>query len=354
MSMNSVRLALLAASFSLCPLHSSLAKDGKPLFTKAGPIKVHARQLNSFEKGRNRIARYGELEWRGGLVLTSVSKNFGGWSGITFQPGTNKFLAVSDAGTWMSGELTYDGNRPKGIRKARLGPIKALNGKPLRRNVDRDAEAVTLISGTLSNGVALVSFERNDRIGRFPIRKGMLGAPVHYTRRPPGVGRFGNKGIEAVTLLRGGRYRGAMVSFAEEPVRGKGLHSGWIWRKGKAQRFRVAGLGDYAITDAASLKDGTILLLERRFRWTDGVRMRLRRIEHSSLRPKSVVKGRVLLKADLSNEIDNMEGLAIRELPSGEVRLTMISDNNFNSLLQRTVLLEFAIPAPKKAKSAKR
>ena len=40
---------------------------------------------------------------------------------------------------------------------------------------------------------------------------------------------------------------------------------------------------------------------------------------------------------------DNLEGLAVWRDDSGAIRLTMISDDNFN-LLQRTELVEYAVP----------
>jgi hypothetical protein len=80
--------------------------------------------------------------------------------------------------------------------------------------------------------------------------------------------------------------------------------------------------------------------------------MRLRRIEAQNLAPSARVESEVLLEADMGQEIDNMEGLAVREGPGGETLITMISDDNFNALLQRTVLLEFALPAEGKAASA--
>ena len=58
------------------------------------------------------------------------------------------------------------------------------------------------------------------------------------------------------------------------------------------------------------------------------------------------VTGKVLIEADTTKEIDNMEGLAVREEPSGEILITMISDDNFNHLMQRTIMLQFALPAP--------
>ncbi len=41
-------------------------------------------------------------------------------------------------------------------------------------------------------------------------------------------------------------------------------------------------------------------------------------------------------------QIDNLEGLSVHRASSGEVVLTMVSDDNF-SLLQRTILLQFAL-----------
>jgi hypothetical protein len=38
-----------------------------------------------------------------------------------------------------------------------------------------------------------------------------------------------------------------------------------------------------------------------------------------------------------------MEGLAAHRSPSGEIVLTIISDNNFNTLLQRNLLLQFTL-----------
>jgi hypothetical protein len=50
-----------------------------------------------------------------------------------------------------------------------------------------------------------------------------------------------------------------------------------------------------------------------------------------------MLEGEILMAADLEHEIDNMEGLAVHRSAQGETILTLISDNNFNSFLQRTV-----------------
>jgi hypothetical protein len=55
-----------------------------------------------------------------------------------------------------------------------------------------------------------------------------------------------------------------------------------------------------------------------------------------------VVDGPVLFEADLSCEIDNMEGLAVHQMADGAIVLTFVSDDNF-SPLQRTELLQFTL-----------
>jgi hypothetical protein len=117
--------------------------------------------------------------------------------------------------------------------------------------------------------------------------------------------------------------------------------------------FTVTDIGEFQITDAAALADGGLLLLERSFNWSEGVKMRLRRLEPAAVAPGAVTKGEVLIEADMAYEIDNMEGLSVREGPEGELLITMISDDNFNTFLQRTVLLEFALSPDASARADK-
>jgi hypothetical protein len=71
--------------------------------------------------------------------------------------------------------------------------------------------------------------------------------------------------------------------------------------------------------------------------------MRLRLLPAADVKPGTVLDGEVLLEADIGYEIDNMEGLAVHRGPRGETVLTLISDNNFNNFLQRTLLVQFEL-----------
>jgi hypothetical protein len=96
-----------------------------------------------------------------------------------------------------------------------------------------------------------------------------------------------------------------------------------------------------------------MLVLERRFRWLEGVKMRIRQLAIADIKPGARLEGRVLIQADNGFEIDNMEGIAVHRGSGGETILTLISDDNFNSLLQRTLLLQFTLLG-NKAQSANR
>ncbi|MDX2157035.1 MAG: esterase-like activity of phytase family protein [Hyphomicrobiaceae bacterium] len=314
------------------------------------PIEVTARPITRFQATDPRRQRFGPLEFRGGLVLSSENSAFGGWSGLTVEPDGKRFLAVSDEGTWLSGEIAYDGTAPAGIRKASIGPIRALKGRHLDKKRDLDAEAIRALDGSLTKGTVLVGFERNHRIGVFPVIEGSLEPPTRYLKLPVEARRMkANKGFEAVAVLRDGPYKGSVVAFSERFPGEISRHAGWLWVNGEPQRIELTDIGDFEITDAASLADGRLLILERRFRWTEGVKMRLRLIAAEAVRPGARLDGEVLIEADLASEIDNMEGLAVHRAPAGETVLTLISDNNFNSLLQRNVLLQFTLTSDGKA-----
>lgn len=309
-------------------------------------VEINARSITSFSRSSSE-KRFGKLEFRGGLVLTSSAKMFGGLSGITLEPDGRRFMAVSDEGAWLSGELIYEGAALVAIKNARMGPFLALAGRTLDKKRDNDAEAIVLIDGTLQRGTVMIGFERNHRVGRFPVIDGVLQAPVAYLKLPPDAKRMRtNKGFEAVAVMQGGPYKGSPVAFSERYPDNPAQHMGWIWINGEPQRLLLADIGEHEITDAASLPDGSLLVLERRFRWSEwlqGVKMRLRRIPTRDVRPGHLMQGEVLLEADMAYEIDNMEALAVHRGPKGETVLTMISDNNFNSFLQRTVLLQFTL-----------
>jgi hypothetical protein len=85
------------------------------------------------------------------------------------------------------------------------------------------------------------------------------------------------------------------------------------------------------------------MLLERSF---NGLfpGLSLRRIEIAELEPGASVKPVPVFEGQLPRyAIDNMEGLAVHVTASGETRITVMSDDNYNRSLQNTIILQFAL-----------
>ena len=267
-------------------------------------------------------------------------------------PDGKKFISISDSGAWLTGELTYSGDKPSGISNARLGPLLNAEGVPFKRGRDRDSEAVALVSGSITSGSMLVAFEQNHRILNYDVSPEGFSPARSSVPLPEDAKRMRrNLGLEAMTVMRGGAFKGATIAMSERLLDRNNNHTGWIWSADKPQRFNLENIDDFDITDIASLEDGTLFVLERRFRWLEGVKMRLRRIAPDELQAGRTIKGEILIESDLNNEIDNMEGLGLSHGKTGETIITMISDDNFNYFLQRTVLLQFSLTDSQTAKA---
>ena len=94
------------------------------------------------------------------------------------------------------------------------------------------------------------------------------------------------------------------------------------------------------MTDGVVLGDGSLLLLERKFGLKDGIGMRIRRFQAADIAPGRTISGTVVMEADFTHQIDNMEGIATYQAADGATRLLVVSDDN-HSLLERNLLLEF-------------
>ncbi len=318
----------------------------KPDITQlsAGTIEVKSVPLDGFTGRNPGQTTFGRLTWRGGLRLTSASDYFGGISGLVIAADGRQIVAVADSGSWLRARLTYQGERLAGLADVEVGPLTALKGKPLARPGDRDAEAIALVSGTTAQGDLLIAFEQNRRIGHFTIGKDGIAAPGSYLTLPPEVRKLsGNKSLESVAVIAAGPLAGSVVAFGERSFGGTdGDLPGWIIGKKGSKAITLEDIAGFDVTDMAPLPDGGLAVLERRFRWSEGVQMRVRRIAPAELTAGGMIEGEVLFTGDQAFTIDNMEGIAAHQGANGETILTLISDDNF-SPLQRTLLLQFAI-----------
>ncbi len=337
-SVLSVAIAVLFSAI----LSSDVLSSSKEL-QKNYNIIVSATSM-AFDKLNPRNMVFGRLTWRGGLVLASDHKEFGGYSGIPLMKKGQQLFAVSDRGTWLRARLLYKDGHLTGVDKPLIGPLRARNGKSLRAKKYSDAEDISLWTRK-NKTYALISFERKHRIGRFPITKAGIQKPTNYLKLPKGVFKTTrNKGLEALTILSDKKNRGTVLTFLERRHDKRGNHKGWLIRNKKSWKIRLKRHGKFDITGLTTLANGNVLILERHFSFLAGVQMRIREIKHQDIRKKAVLDGEILVRATMRYNIDNIEGISTHTNKTGETIITLMSDNNFNKNgLQRTVLMQFKL-----------
>ncbi len=286
---------------------------------------------------------FGRLQWRGGLVLSSDYKKFGGFSGLVLSKNGRKMVAVSDRGKWMSARLNYKDGNLTGIENVRIGPLLNKKSRPFRGKGWRDSEAIASLNGRGDLSELLVSFERKHRILEYSYGARGLRARARRIKTPRAIKKLDyNKGIEAIAVFdKKTPHKGAVIIFGERPADAKRNIKGWILGGKYKGTLSVLRRNAFDVTDADTLPNGDLLILERKMTLMGGPRFRIRRIASADIRPGAILDGEVLIDAGLRNTIDNMEGLAVHQTPEGEWRITLISDDNF-SIIQRTLLLQFA------------
>lgn len=334
-------LAALCAALLLWPVAGAAHKS--KAHSKSQAIMVMSERI-LFDRTKPDKRRFGKLEWLGTLKLTSPSPDFGGFSGLAMDRNGTQLLAISDQGRWLRAEVVYAGGYLEKLRGAHMGRLRGLNGKPLTKKGVADSESMALARAGALKGRAFVSFERKHRIVEYRVTSRGFGAAIRRLKLPKRIKSVTrNKGLEGITVLRGGRSKGALLAFAEEYLDEQGDHTGWLIGGRAPGLLKLTRLRGFDITDLASASNGDVIILERRFRFSEGVKMRLRRVKATEIKRGALLGGEILYETNFLREIDNMEGLAIHRDARGRDILTLISDNNFNNFLQRTLLMQFAI-----------
>ncbi len=302
-------------------------------------IEIRAQPIAAFDNHDETKRRFGMLEFRGGLQLTSSYKEFGGISAIRVAPDGSRFLALSDQGRWLRGRIVYAGSSPVGIADAEMAPMLDANGKPLALRGWFDTESIAEDGDTLYVGI-----ERVNRIVKFDYGKNGLLARAVPIPVPEGVKTLPfNLGLEALVVVpQGMPLAGTLIAVSERGLDHAGNLKAFLIGGPSPGDFTVKRTDDFDISDSAITPGGDLLLLERRFSWARGLGIRIRHIALASLHPGAVADGPILFQADLGQNVDNMEGLSVHRTAGGETVLTLISDNNF-SVLQRTLLLQFTL-----------
>jgi hypothetical protein len=303
------------------------------------PVTVHARSIESFDLRDRTHRRFGKLEFRSGLILTSSFRKFGGLSAFRLDPKGETFVAVSDRGDWFTGRLVYQEKIVTGLADVVSAPLLGSDGRPIEVKKWFDSESLAFDGTT-----AYVGIERANRILRYDFRKDGILAQGEEIAVPPAFRKLPfNKGPEGMVVIpKGQPLQDTLIVFSERALDSSGNLIGFLIGGPKPGQFAIRRSSGYDISDVALLPGGDLLVLERKFSWAEGVGIRIRRVPFRSVAPSAVIDGAVIFEVDLGYEIDNMEALDVHRDSEGNTVLTMVSDDNF-SILQRTLLLQFTL-----------
>ena len=262
------------------------------------------------------------LHLRGTHVLSADSPDFGGFSGLILRDGA--LIAVSDSGWWLEAPLV---DSPQGLTPgpAQFQPLTE-NGAPLDKS-GGDAEALAEIEGQI-----WIAFERDHRVMAHG-GEGRLKNMVQ-DRRFEALGS--NKGLEALAPLPGG----GLLAIAEAP--NGGGHPAFLIHDGTITEAQLPAHDPFYVTGADTGPDGRLYVLLRHFSPLTGVQIEIHRFALGSSGLPDASSREVLAHYPSRSGIDNMEGISLWRDAEGRLRLTLISDDNFN-LIQRTLLMDFEV-----------
>lgn len=264
------------------------------------------------------------LRLRGTVSLDTAHPAFGGFSGLSVEAG--RMTAVTDAGWWLVADLAEvaEGLVPVA---ARLSPMVDQSGNRLDK-AGGDAEGLTVEGGQL-----LISFERDHRV-----MVGGPGARLGDHAQDRSFEKMGtNQGLEALATLTDG----TLLAIGEQPL-GGGNPMFRITRNGQVTTGQLPQRGPFFVTGADMGPDERLYVLMRDYSVLRGVRIQILRYAIGEDGFPDTASAHVLARFESSSGIDNMEGISLWTDALGRVRLTLISDDNFN-FMQRTVLMDFEV-----------
>ena len=334
-----------AAGFSTLALPRLAHAQAEHAVTTPAVVEVNARPIPSFEPRDRARVRFGSLQYRSGLVLTSPHRGFGGLSGFRFLDAKGeRFLALSDQGSWFTGAIRYADGKMVGLDGVEAAPMLGSDGRPItEKRLWYDTESLAR-----DGSVVYVGLERVNQIMRFDFARGGTSARGEVIATPAAIRKLPvNKGLEALAFVPKGKdasmpLAGTLIALSERGLDAAGNLVAFLIGGPSPGQFAVRRTDKFDISDAVLLPSGELLILERKFSWFTGINIRIRAIPLKSIAPGALVDGPVLFEADLGDEVDNMEGIDAHVSADGETVLTLVSDDNF-SMLQRTLLLQFTL-----------
>ena len=269
-----------------------------------------------------------KLEQVGFLNIDRNEKDYGGFSGLLINNAGTEALVVTDKSFFFVLELRRDDNDfLTGYSVIKKGRILSSKGEHLNgRNTDSESIAID------GNNNYYISFESNHRIMMHTKVEGKgIFVPKHPMFRKLSV----NKGIEALAIDNENR----LIAIPEKPPLGMSDIPLFRLQYDKWEIIKYVKIEDnFLVTDAEILPMGLLLILERKFSWTQGFKTRFRLISLDKFDNTEPI----IVFTSTANQFDNLEGMTFWKDKKGEMRILTVSDDNFHPL-QQSEIREFLL-----------
>ena len=264
-----------------------------------------------------------KLEQAGFLNIDRNEKDYGGFSGLLIKNAGTEALVVTDKSFFFVLELRRDDNDIlTGYSAIKKGRILSSKGEHLNgRNTDSESIAMD------ANNNYYISFESNHRIMMHAEIEGKgIFVPKHPMFRKLSV----NKGIEALAIDNENR----LIAIPEKPPSGMSDIPLFRLQYNKWEIIKYVKIEDnFLVTDAEILPMGLLLILERKFSWTQGFKTRFRLISLDKFDNTEPI----IVFTSTANQFDNLEGMTFWKDKKGEMRILTVSDDNFHPLQQSEI-----------------
>ena len=264
-----------------------------------------------------------KLEQVGFLNIDRNEKDYGGFSGLLINNAGTEALVVTDKSFFFVLELRRDDNDIlTGYSAIKKGRILSSKGEHLNgRNTDSESIAMD------ANNNYYISFESNHRIMMHTEVEGKgIFVPKHPMFRKLSV----NKGIEALAIDNENR----LIAIPEKPPLGISDIPIFRLQNNKWEIIKYVKIEDnFQVTDAEILPMGLLLILERKFSWTQGFKTRFRLISLDKFDNTEPI----IVFTSTANQFDNLEGMTFWKDKKGEMRILTVSDDNFHPLQQSEI-----------------
>lgn len=263
--------------------------------------------------------------WHSSFGWPTSAHGAGGFSGLEVSADGQSFVTISDSSHVIFGQFERRDGALEKVVITQSSFLHDTKGRPMRGQL-LDAEGLAMVD----SGPFYVSFEANHRVRAF--KDGSKAQEMPNSQAFTSLQN--NSGLEALAIDAKGRLLAIPERSGrlDRPFPVYRLERG-TWRKA----YDLPRLGGFLVVGADVGPDGRLYVLEREFTGF-AFRSRVRRFditETSATNETTLFTSPPLLHG-------NLEGIAVWRDGQGDMRLTMIADNNFKSF-QRTEFVEYSV-----------